>query len=314
MRIGTGLLSPQLGKMAPNPIIRIVIVAKNLLASRQWYESLAHLVTNSGQEEFHPQLIAILKQITPFEHTVILAYPDGARPVHVYNDLPEEQIAPSLETYFNGAYLLDPLYNACQNHLEEGHYRLRQLAPDEFYKSEYYRTYYKGTGLKEEVGMLVEVAPTMRVVVSVGIRDPEKSVSNADLAELGVVWPLLNSICRQHWRQLDLSTATELQTDSEQHKLGEPLDLAFQNFGRDHLSDRECQIVHMVLKGHSSNSIADLLCISSDTVKAHRKHVHTKLQISSQAELFSLFLDAISLVPIGGRDDPLTIYYASQAS
>ena len=300
--------------MVPNSLIRIVIVVKNLIASRQWYESLAHLVVCSGQEEFHPLLISILKQITPFEHTVILAYPDSARPIHVYNDLPEEQIAPSLDTYFNGAYLLDPLYSACQNHLEEGYYRLRQLAPDEFYKSEYYRSYYKGTGLKEEVGMLVEVSPSMRVLVSLGIRDPDKTITNADLAMLEVTWPLLNAICRQHWRQLDLTTAVDFHQDSEQHKLGEPLDLAFQNFGRDHLSDRECQIVHLVLKGHSSNSIADLLCISSDTVKAHRKHVHTKLQISSQAELFSLFLDAISLVPIGGRDDPLTIYYASQAS
>ena len=103
--------------MVRYPLIRIAIVAKNRLLTRQWYDSLAHLVAHTGDDKFHLLLISILKQITPFEHTVIIAYPDGARPIHVYNDLPEEQIKPSLETYFNGAYLLDPLYDACQSNV-----------------------------------------------------------------------------------------------------------------------------------------------------------------------------------------------------
>jgi len=287
-------------------------MAKNLLLTQQWYDLLGHLVAHKGDVQFHPLLISILKKITPFEHTVIIAYPDKARPHHVYNDLPGEQVKPSLDTYFAGAYLLDPLYNACQTHLQEGYYRLRQLAPDEFYKTEYYRTYYKGTRLKEEVGLLVEVSDSMRVLVSMGIRDPEKSLSNADLAVLDTIWPLLVVICRQHWQQLDLTASAEYHKEHDEHRLGQPLDLAFQNFGRNHLSERECEIVHLVLKGHSSNSIAELLSISSDTVKAHRKHVHAKLQISSQAELFSLFIDAISLVPMGSMEDPLTLYYTDQ--
>jgi DNA-binding CsgD family transcriptional regulator len=253
-----------------------------------------------------------LKKVTPFEHTVIIAYPDKARPLHVHNDLPGEQIKPSLDTYFAGAYLLDPLYNACQTHLQEGYYRLRQLAPDEFYETEYYRKYYQGTRLKEEVGLIVEVTASLRVVISIGIRDHKISLGNDDLALLDMIWPLLVVICRQHWRQLDLTPSEIYHRKEDEYRLGQPLDLAFQNFGRDHLSERECEIVHLVLKGHSSKSIAKLLSISSDTVKAHRKHVHTKLQISSQAELFALFLDAISLVPMGSMDDPLTLYQASR--
>ena len=109
-------------------------MAKNLLLSQQWYDSLAHLVAHTGDEQFHPLLVSILKMITPFEHTAIFAYPDGARPRHLYNNLPEDEIKPSLDRYLQGAYLLDPLYSACQTHMEEGYFRLRQLAPDEFYK------------------------------------------------------------------------------------------------------------------------------------------------------------------------------------
>ncbi len=84
---------------------------------------------------------------------------------------------------------------------------------------------------------------------------------------------------------------------------------AFRNFGRDHLSKRECEVGQLILKGHSSKSIARLLNISIDTVKVHNKRFHTKLDVSTQAELFSLFLEAISLVPFDTDVDPLSHYY-----
>ena len=42
------------------------------------------------------------------------------------------------------------------------------------------------------------------------------------------------------------------------------------------------------------------------------KRFHNKLDISSQAELFSLFLEALSMVPLGADLDPLHYYYSSQ--
>ena len=116
------------------------------------------------------------------------------------------------------------------------------------------------------------------------------------------------SLCRQHWQQIKdrvLEKAAQ-QTDD---KLGRPLDKAFRNFGKDFLSNRECEVVQLILKGHSSKSIARLLEISEDTVKVHRRRFHAKLEITSQAELFSLFLEAIALVPMGCEEDPLTFYF-----
>ena len=96
--------------------------------------------------------------------------------------------------------------------------------------------------------------------------------------------------------------------DAGEITLSAPLDRAFRNFGRDHLSARECEVIQLILKGHSNKSIAQLLEISVDTVKVYNKRFHTKLDISSQAELFSLFLEAISLVPFDADIDPLTHY------
>lgn len=45
-----------------------------------------------------------------------------------------------------------------------------------------------------------------------------------------------------------------------------------------------------MLSGHSSKGIADRLAISVDTVKTHRRHIYSKLNIKTQSELFASFL------------------------
>ncbi|RTF06923.1 response regulator transcription factor, partial [Serratia marcescens] len=56
------------------------------------------------------------------------------------------------------------------------------------------------------------------------------------------------------------------------------------------LTPREREIVDLILAGCSSQQIADRLFISLGTVKNHRKNIYGKLNIGSQAELFSLLL------------------------
>ncbi|MGI9294771.1 MAG: helix-turn-helix transcriptional regulator [Pseudomonadales bacterium] len=288
-------------------------MAKEILTSVRWYENLALLSQHCGEDDFCRMLVSTLKLISPYEHVVISAYPAAGRAFHIYNDLPSEQIAPTVERYFDGAYLLDPFYEACNKKIGSGLYRLRSLAPDKFYDTEYYKEYYAKTQLREELGLLIEVQPEVSVVVSLGIRSEDCRLSQSDLERLEVTSPLIIALCQAHWR-VHLESVDFSPGEQHEQYLGEPLDIAFKNFGRDHLSERECQIVHFILKGHSSKSIADVLTISADTVKAHRKHIHTKLKISSQAELFSLFLDSISLVSMGSFDDPLTLYLSQNVN
>ena len=61
----------------------------------------------------------------------------------------------------------------------------------------------------------------------------------------------------------------------------------------DGFRERETQVINLVLHGHSTKTVADKLSISMETVKLHRKHAYAKLEVSSQAELFYLFLDSV---------------------
>ncbi len=54
------------------------------------------------------------------------------------------------------------------------------------------------------------------------------------------------------------------------------------------LTKRQAEVALLVLRGHSSASIALRLEISPQTVKVFRKQLYRKCNISSQAELFAL--------------------------
>lgn len=69
------------------------------------------------------------------------------------------------------------------------------------------------------------------------------------------------------------------------------------------LSLREAEVVRLMLKGHSTKSMARLMGNSPETVKVHRKRIYSKLGICSQGELFSRFLGTQDWAPMGESQD-----------
>lgn len=81
---------------------------------------------------------------------------------------------------------------------------------------------------------------------------------------------------------------------TEQPRPAQDLDFkireVFDHFGAHILTVREQEIVQLLLRGHSSASVAEQLGISPGTVKIHRKNIYAKLGIGSQSELLGLFI------------------------
>ena len=69
---------------------------------------------------------------------------------------------------------------------------------------------------------------------------------------------------------------------------------AVARFLPDELTPREREIVRYILAGYSSEAIAKALGIGRGTVKNHRARLYYKLDITTERELFSLFLDFLS--------------------
>ena len=71
---------------------------------------------------------------------------------------------------------------------------------------------------------------------------------------------------------------------------GTSLDVQLEAFANEQLSQRESEVVQLILKGHSGKSICNHLFISMPTLKSHRKNAYAKLGITNLQELFSMFI------------------------
>ncbi len=61
------------------------------------------------------------------------------------------------------------------------------------------------------------------------------------------------------------------------------------------LTEREKEIVGLVLKGYTYTKISEMLFISENTIKTHTKNIYRKLNISSKNELIELYANENSI-------------------
>lgn len=248
------------------------------------------LIDAIGTGDFSQKLSDALKSIAPFDYTVMFGYFGAKRPMDLFDDFPREKRKVFVEDYQEGPYLLDPFYLACGNQVESDLYRIRDLAPDRFFQGEYFRSYYARTGLAEEIGYFIEMPDKAIVVVS--LMRAEKAFSAKEFRQLSEYWPVVRAVCRHQWGDLAAQFGED-HVGSSGESLHQSVELAFTNFGEGVLTPRERQVVEYTLKGHSADAVGRILEISPGTVRIHRRNVYSKLQIRSQGELFSKFIDTL---------------------
>jgi DNA-binding CsgD family transcriptional regulator len=238
-----------------------------------------------------PQALAdLLRQVAPFNFTVIFGYRGTARPIDLYDDFPQGKRRIFVTDYQAGPYLLDPFYQAAVRPVVAGLYRLRDIAPDRFYQGEYFRNYYVQTGLAEEIGYLVDLPNRTTVVLS--LMRADKPFSQKQFAALAAMFPLVAATARRQWDGLAQQFGEDGAVAGHQG-LQRRVAYVFSRFGDGILTPREREVAEFTLKGHSAESVGQLLNISPGTVRIHRRNIYAKLRINSQGELFSRFLETL---------------------
>ena len=274
-------------------------------ASHQHLKALSELVSSSlaaaGTDDFAPTLIRGLRGMVPIDDATILLYARDDLPTVVYRETPEARGTESMERFVAGAFLLDPFYQAARES-RFGLFRLKELAPEHFRESEYYNSWFRNCGFSDEVGYVVDLPNGAFLNVALG-RLGRGRFSDTHAQLLSAAADAVEALCRQHWAA-DAGSGEGVRRQ---------LHLALDDFGSSLLTDRETQVINLVLHGHSTKSIAARLNISVETVKLHRKHAYAKLEINSQAELFYLFLDSLMSARDYQGGDTLVSYLAKPA-
>ena len=248
----------------------------------------ADAVAEIGRPTFPARLTTFLRAVMPYSYTVIFGYHGQTRPLDLFDDFPAGKRKIFVTDYLDGPYLLDPFFLAATKPVPAGLYRIRDLAPDRFYQGEYFRNYYIQTGLAEEIGFFIDLADGTMVVLS--LMRADKPFTPRDLRNLEAVRPPVQAAVRLHWADLETHRAS---APPRPDGMGHKIEQSFQQFGAGVLTAREREIVEYTLKGHSADAVGQVLGISPGTVRIHRRNIYAKLRISSQGELFSLFIRAV---------------------
>jgi len=276
------------------------------LASPGVYHAMGKATEQLHQESFPHALMEVFRRAITYDHSMILIYPIDSIPKRIYEDNISELTEKKgrLRYYVDGMYLLDPLYQFILQQPNLGFYSLREIAPDNFFRSEFFKQHFAYTHLKDDMFYLLPLEAAGTLVITIG---SARRFNRDELSRFRTLEPWVLSMMKCHWS----IPGTQQKLSSEHISLHQNLTTSLQNFGRSQLTDRECDVAQMILRGHSSKSAALKLHISHETVKTHRRHIYRKLDLRSQSELFSLFLNAVTAqsgaLPYA---DPLEAYLA----
>lgn len=254
-------------------------------AERQLGEVLRRL----GKGGFESALWEFLHRCVTPDNLLILAYRGSASPEILFRHSAIPEVFGRIETvYLAGAYLLDPYHELHLTRVPAGVYRLNDVAPDAFHRSRYFLEYYQQTTLLDELTFITYPTQDVSLYLCLG-RDASSGHAFAarDVETCHRLTPIVAALADAHWATLPIEPGFRPDLASQ-------LVQALQAAHGIRLSPRQAEVALLILRGHSTASIALRLDVSAQTVKVFRKQLYSRCAISSQAELFSLLLPLLA--------------------
>ncbi len=253
-----------------------------------WYATIGELLVADDDQSIANTLIDAIGHAVVHNGTCLLAFHPDAPPEVLHHTLEPEGETHYVDRYLAGPYLLDPLYELSQRADKPSICRFRDATPDRFHSSEYYRQYCDRTHLKDEMDFLIDVDGGSTLALVVGRR--KTRFSKAELGRLVLIEPVVRAAMARIWQKW-LGHSTRRKPDRGIHQR---LTECYENFGDAVLTQREREITQLLLRGHSTKSVARVLDIAPGTVMVHKRNLFGKLGITSQFELFSKFIQDLS--------------------
>lgn len=279
----------------------------------QWNQALAQIIDHSGEDAFFPKMVAVLQQHLEVDHPQIWMFRRDLAPEAIYYEIASEEIDVQIDRYIDGGYLLDPFYlSGIKNQKSPGVYRITEISASHFKQSDYYRSYYAQLDTSDEIAYIIELDDDACLHISLMRNKQTRAFSEEELSFLQDIEPSIRSISQLHARLANL-----VQMEGERidvRGVNKSVHRAFDLFGRSLLTGREKDVLGLMLQGHNTNLSAEKLGISPETLRRHRKNMYQKLDVSSQTELFSLFLNSLSHFEQSPGEDPLASYFAKPES
>ncbi len=271
----------------------------------RWNTDLARVIAAQGSDAFFPRLVAALAGQVQFVYPQVWLYHSDLPPRVVYHDIPEDSVPFQLAPYHDGPYRENPFYQVSMNQPRSKIYRLARVATRRLRESSYYQNSYVDNGVVDEVVFLAQLQGGSVINLCLKRREQQGEFSDADYQLLYLLAEPVSALVRFHCEHREFAVNQLIQPDIDRQ-----IDLAFRTFGASLLSPREKDVLELMLRGYGTELSADRLDIAVETVRRHRKSIYRKLDVNSQTDLFSLFINSMSCLGLANGDDPLKVYMA----
>lgn len=269
----------------------------------KWNRDISRAIATLGTDDFFPTLIEAIQGQVRFDYPQVWLYHRDLPPRVLYHQIPKAALPSQVDDYLEGPYREDPFYQTSMQQPRAKIYRLSRVTLGKLEQTEYYDSYYSDTGTVDEAIYLSKLHGGNVINLSMMRLPQNGGFTELEYETLYLLAEPVSELLKSHSEHDDFAVTNLIQPGIDHQ-----IDLAFRTFGASMLSPREKDVLELMLRGYGTDTSATKLDIAVETVRRHRKSIYRKLDVSSQTDLFSLFLNAMSCLGEAGGDDPLTVY------
>lgn len=243
-----------------------------------------------GRESFLATLDKAVGKLVPHDMRWTIVYSAVSAPQVLAHSLPDDnpgEVDGDLirRTYDAGYYRFDPFFRHWRECRKGGVVRLRDIVGTTKEDATYMFGFVPLTGFEDDVAMLYPVDEDHALALTIERR---AEFSDSETEVLKSCYGLIAAMIESHWRicgqKQDLA-AGELVSQP-------PLNFseAVQAFLPGILTPKEREITMLSLAGFNNEAIAKQMKVTQGTIKNHKKRLYAKVDVTSERELFSMFL------------------------
>lgn len=260
-------------------------------AEDKWHRLVGGLIASIGRKEFPERLSGALSFAVPFDWLEILLFPTKKdQPVILYDSDPGWTSLSGRDQYIREAFLEDPFYLGRGVADPRSVQRLKDLASIQDGIAPRYEDYLSSIGVTDELAYLIRLPGVGYADISLIRNHGSKGFSRRDCRTMKLIEPVICAAFARHWSEFLYAGWLADDWPQRGKDWTHLLNVGIRRLGDGALTPREREVVGLILRGYSSQSIGKMLGISAGTARIHRSNVYEKLEISSQGELFTLFL------------------------
>ncbi len=252
---------------------------------------LSDAISALNTPNFATKLIRVITNLLDFDCVVILGYRENKHPIYLYDSIKNERDL-LFQRYLTNWFQNDPFFQKLNESKQQGIFTLKDVTQQKVEYQSYCDQFYRQTGWKDELSMLIQVEEHSWVMFYFGHLVEGNGFSKYQINRLQSYFPVLKSLCQQHWKLAEFTISEPVfNPESYSGNLRASIEQALTTFCTDALTRREQQIATLLVQGLDTKEIAAQLNLVQGTVKNHRKRIYSQLNVSSLGELFQLFFN-----------------------